>query len=71
MLNEPMDAAMVRAIADIGHTLGLKTIAEFVENDAVFAALRARWGGLRPGIWRAEAVPALRARELPAVKTAQ
>jgi EAL domain-containing protein (putative c-di-GMP-specific phosphodiesterase class I) len=40
MLNEPMDAAMVRAIADIGHTLGLKTIAEFVENDAVFAALR-------------------------------
>jgi diguanylate cyclase (GGDEF)-like protein len=39
MLSEPIDAAMVRAIADIGHTLGLKTIAEFVENDALIAAL--------------------------------
>jgi len=39
MLNEPMDAAMVRAIADIGRTLGLETIAEFVENDAVVAEL--------------------------------
>jgi len=39
MLNEPMDAAMVRAIADIGRTLGLETIAEFVENDAVIAEL--------------------------------
>ncbi|MGB5641303.1 MAG: EAL domain-containing protein, partial [Sedimenticolaceae bacterium] len=41
MLNEPMDAAMVRAIADIGHTLGLECIAEFVENDAVITELRA------------------------------
>ena len=40
MLNQPMDAAMVRAIADIGHTLGLETIAEFVENKALIAELR-------------------------------
>lgn len=40
MLDEPMDAAMVRAIADIGHTLGLKTIAEFVENEEIIAELR-------------------------------
>ena len=40
MLNEPMDAAMVKAIADIGHTLGLQSIAEFVENDAIITELR-------------------------------
>ena len=40
MLNDPMDAAMVRAIAEVGRALGLKTIAEFVENDATIAELR-------------------------------
>ena len=40
MLEEPMDAAMVRAIADIGRTLGLETIAEYVENDAIICELR-------------------------------
>ncbi len=40
MLNDPMDAAMVRAIAEVGQALGLKTIAEFVENPATIADLR-------------------------------
>jgi len=31
---------MVRAINDIGHTVGAKTIAEFVENDAILELLR-------------------------------
>jgi len=39
MLKDPMDAAMVRAIADIGHTLGLETIAEFVESRTMIAEL--------------------------------
>ena len=32
MLNDPMDAAIVQAINNIGHVAGMKTIAEFVEN---------------------------------------
>lgn len=32
MLQDPMDAAIVQAINNIGHVAGLKTIAEFVEN---------------------------------------
>jgi diguanylate cyclase (GGDEF)-like protein len=32
MLQDPMDAAIVAAINNIGHVAGLKTIAEFVEN---------------------------------------
>ena len=32
MLHDPMDAAIVQAINNIGHVAGLKTIAEFVEH---------------------------------------
>lgn len=39
MLDDPIDAAMVTAINDIGHVMGLHTIAEFVENDAIREAL--------------------------------
>lgn len=35
MLDDPMDAAIVEAINNIGHVAGLKTIAEFVESDAI------------------------------------
>ena len=37
---DEMDYAMVKAINEIGHVLNKKTIAEFVENDAVLARLR-------------------------------
>ena len=40
MLNDPMDSAMVHSISSIGRSLGLKTIAEFVEDTAIMAALR-------------------------------
>ncbi len=39
MLQDPMDAAIVEAINNIGHVAGLKTIAEFVENAAIQARL--------------------------------
>ena len=40
MADDPIDRAMVRSIHEIGHVMGLKTIAEFVENDAILAELK-------------------------------
>jgi diguanylate cyclase (GGDEF)-like protein/PAS domain S-box-containing protein len=40
MADDPIDHAMVEAINQIGHVMGLKTIAEFVENDAILEKLR-------------------------------
>lgn len=40
MVGDPMDAAMVSSINQVGHVMGLKTIAEFVENEAVLVKLR-------------------------------
>lgn len=37
---DPIDLAMVRSINDIGHVSGLKTIAEFVENQEIEDKLR-------------------------------
>lgn len=37
---DPIDYAMVEAINNIGHLMGLKTIAEFVETEAVMDKLR-------------------------------
>ncbi len=40
MLHNTVDHAMVDAINRIGHIMGIKTIAEFVESDAMLARLR-------------------------------
>lgn len=40
MVNDRLDGAMVESINQIGHVMGLKTIAEFVETDAILDALR-------------------------------
>ena len=37
---DPVDYAMVSSINQIGHLMGIKTIAEFVENDDILARLR-------------------------------
>lgn len=38
--NDPLDFAMVKAINDIGHVMGKKTIAEFAESDIIIKKLR-------------------------------
>ncbi|MBI5938648.1 MAG: EAL domain-containing protein [Betaproteobacteria bacterium] len=40
IIDDPLDRAIVESINRVGHVVGLKTIAEFVENDAVRAQLR-------------------------------
>jgi len=40
IVEDRIDQAMVRSINDIGHTMGLKTIAEFVENGQILERLR-------------------------------
>jgi len=39
MLVDPIDSAMVEAIIRIGHVMGLKTIAEYVESEAIMQRL--------------------------------
>jgi diguanylate cyclase (GGDEF)-like protein/PAS domain S-box-containing protein len=41
MARDPVDAAMVEAINRIGHVMGIRTIAEAVENTAILERLRA------------------------------
>ena len=40
MLEDPLDLAMVRSINEVGQTMGMRTVAEYVENDALRQALR-------------------------------
>ena len=40
MINDPIDRAMVESINNIGHVMGIKTIAEFVENQEILEKLR-------------------------------
>ena len=40
IVDDPVDCAMVRAINDMGHVLGKKTIAEFVENERTVEMLQ-------------------------------
>ncbi|MHB8347169.1 MAG: EAL domain-containing protein [Acidiferrobacterales bacterium] len=41
LVENPIDLAMVESVNHIGHVMGKKTIAEFVENDEILACLRA------------------------------
>ena len=40
LLENPIDHAMVEVINQIGHVMGLKTIAEFVETEEILDSIR-------------------------------
>jgi Amt family ammonium transporter len=40
IVNDPTDLAMVKSINEIGHTMGKRTIAEFVESAAILRKLK-------------------------------
>jgi len=40
MVNNTIDHAMVAAINEVGHVMGIKTIAEYVENDQIIKKLK-------------------------------
>jgi diguanylate cyclase (GGDEF)-like protein/PAS domain S-box-containing protein len=40
ILSSPIDFAMVKSINDVGHVMGLKTVAEYVENEEIYNVLR-------------------------------
>ena len=49
VLSDPIDCAMIEAINSIGHVMGILTIAEFVETEAIASKLREGFG-FRSGI---------------------
>jgi len=40
IVDDPIDRAMVKSINEVGHVMGMQTIAEFVENDEIKGMLR-------------------------------
>jgi diguanylate cyclase (GGDEF)-like protein/PAS domain S-box-containing protein len=64
MATDRMDRAIVEAINQVGHVLGIRTIAEFVENDAIIAELQKIGVDYAQGygVGRPESLPAITAR---------
>jgi diguanylate cyclase (GGDEF)-like protein/PAS domain S-box-containing protein len=57
MVNNSFDLAMVRSINEMGHLMGLKTIAEFVENESIFNLLKTIGVDYAQGYWVANPKP--------------
>ncbi len=54
MASDPVDHAMVEAIHDIGHVMGLMTVAEWVENAETIQLLKEMGVDYAQGFWLAE-----------------
>lgn len=57
LASSSVDRAMVRAINEVGHSLGMRTVAEFVETEAVFRELRALGVDYAQGYWLGKPEP--------------
>jgi diguanylate cyclase (GGDEF)-like protein len=57
MANDPIDYAMVQSINNIGQLMGLQTIAEFVESEAVMHKLKEVGVDFAQGVWIDEPKP--------------
>jgi diguanylate cyclase (GGDEF)-like protein/PAS domain S-box-containing protein len=57
MVEDEIDAAMVAAINEIGHVMGIRTIAEFVESEAILERLRTIGVDYAQGYWVARPQP--------------
>ncbi|MEX2516657.1 MAG: EAL domain-containing protein [Gammaproteobacteria bacterium] len=68
MVTDKIDRAMVRSINEIGHVMGKKTIAEFVENDEILAILRQLGVDYAQGYGIARPLPLAEFRPLAARK---
>jgi len=64
--HDPVAVAMVRAINDVGHEMGKKTIGEFVDGEKVLTALREIGVDFAQGNWIS--APAPFAAKLPVAK---
>lgn len=57
MVEDDIDAAMVAAINEIGHVMGIRTIAEFVESESILLRLRNIGVDYAQGYWLARPKP--------------
>jgi diguanylate cyclase (GGDEF)-like protein/PAS domain S-box-containing protein len=57
MVDDPIDRAMVEAITQIGHVMGIQTIGEFVEDEAILNALLDLQVDFAQGYWIAKPRP--------------
>ena len=57
MVNNSFDLAMVRSINEMGHLMGLKTIAEFVETENIYKLLKILGVDYAQGYWVANPRP--------------
>ncbi|MGB5601887.1 MAG: EAL domain-containing protein [Gammaproteobacteria bacterium] len=70
ILDDPMDRAIVSAINDIGHEIGLITVAEYVENEDILKLLKELgvdyaqgYGVDKPKLWRTDNIVRLKAHQ--------
>lgn len=57
MINDPVSRAMVESVIHISRVIGIKTIAEFVEDEATFVLLRTLGVDYAQGYWVAKPAP--------------
>ncbi|MES2207567.1 MAG: EAL domain-containing protein [Pseudomonadota bacterium] len=71
MVEDKIDRAMVKSINEIGQVMGIKTIAEFVENEAILAALREIGVNFAQGYGIEKPKPAGRNASSPLIKLSE